>query len=227
MNETTLLLRLAGPTQAWDVRRRRVSPQRGWPVRAAARPLELLWPTHSGLVGLLGAAMGWPRDHQTPDLTVHVRVDQEGRARTEFRTSRKRLAGGRLVSDPVAEGVLDDAAHVAAVTGDAGLVDEIAQALARPSYPLCLGRREYPITHPLILQVTDQDPETALRAHPWIAAGWHRAKAPAPTTRLPLYQALPLPRHHHPVRRLDPVEVDNPDGRRDTSPDWFATIAGG
>lgn len=75
---------------------------------------------------------------------------------------------------------LADSAFVASVTGDAGLVNQIAQALDRPARLLCLGRRANPPAQEVLHTVLDGDcherwPEdvpllasaTATRPHTW------------------------------------------------------------
>lgn len=52
---TTLLLRLAGPRQAWDARRSWGVPTRSDPARIFHAG-ELI-PTHTGLTGLIAAAL--------------------------------------------------------------------------------------------------------------------------------------------------------------------------
>ena len=67
-----LLLRLCGPMQSWGVQSR-------FSVRDTG-----LEPSKSGVVGLLAAALGRPRDARTsptwPALRMAVRVDAEGSA---------------------------------------------------------------------------------------------------------------------------------------------------
>lgn len=92
----TLLLRLAGPTQGWDVETVDVTPDRH---HAATRPHQLhhLLPTATGVAGLMASALGRPRGSDMSDLLgldYFVRVDQPGRPRVEFRTTRRRTARG-------------------------------------------------------------------------------------------------------------------------------------
>lgn len=56
---SALLLRLAGPTQAWDSRRRASAAYDGR-HGSQVGPVGLM-PTYSAIVGLLGAALGRPR----------------------------------------------------------------------------------------------------------------------------------------------------------------------
>ena len=75
--DTVLVLRLAGPLQSWGSRsafnRRETSPE----------------PTKSGVVGLLAAAAGRPREHPLDDLLplrLGVRVDQPGTLLRDYHT---------------------------------------------------------------------------------------------------------------------------------------------
>lgn len=73
---SALLLRLAGPTQAWDCRRRASAAYDGR-HGSQVGPVGLM-PTYSAIVGLLGAALGRPRGSDPgvlATLDVLVRVD--------------------------------------------------------------------------------------------------------------------------------------------------------
>ena len=61
-----LLLRLAGPMQGWDVRQQPFIP--GSRQRDIAASREDLMPTHSGVTGLLAAALGRERGQDMSDL---------------------------------------------------------------------------------------------------------------------------------------------------------------
>jgi len=79
MPEPILLLRLEGPLQSWGVRSR-------WDVRDTQPE-----PTKSGVVGLLGCALGLPRgdgglERLDRDLRMGVRVEAPGRVREDFQT---------------------------------------------------------------------------------------------------------------------------------------------
>jgi len=80
MGNPLLLLRLEGPLQAWGARSR-------WDVRDTQPE-----PTKSGIIGLLGCALGYPRgDHRLETeldagLRVGVRVEHPGRVIVDFQT---------------------------------------------------------------------------------------------------------------------------------------------
>ncbi len=74
----TLLLRLAAPLQAWGVDSKFETRQ------------SLREPSKSGVIGLLAAALGCPRDllpEKLLALQMAVRVDQEGQLITDFHTA--------------------------------------------------------------------------------------------------------------------------------------------
>lgn len=203
MPEATLLLRLAGPTQAWDSRRATVTP----PHYRLYGP-EYLTPTVTGIAGLLACALGRERGMDMSDLLslrMVVRVDQPGSPRTEFRTTRRLSSTGDVLVQPMVESVLDDAVFLAGVSGDRDLVEAAAAAVEQPRWPLYLGKREYPPTLPLGLGVLEHDAEAAVRAHPWIAANWRQRATEGTTVVLRMLALHPRRRSERPAVDLDPV----------------------
>ena len=161
---SVLLLRLAGPLQAW-----------GSAARFARRTTEAA-PTKSGVIGLLAAALGLPRTSDLSDLAAlrfGVRVDQRGTPLRDFQTAHDMDTGGAL---PVSERFyLADAVFVAAVEGPRDQLAELHQALERPGFLPYLGRRSCPPSRPVDLRLRDDaDLETALRTEQWQAADWHQ-----------------------------------------------------
>lgn len=222
---TALLLRLASPTQGWDVRRWPYEPRSG---RIGAHGQDVGLPTFSAIAGLLGSAMGRERDADFADLlglTMLLRCDQPGRVRPEFRMTRRRSSQG-VIPWPVVEQVRDDAVFLVGVEGQAGLIAAAVAGLRAPRWPLYLGRREYPPTEPILLGVTDCPVAVVMREHPWIAAPWYqREHAPDLTVRE--------------LRHVDTRGWAASDGRRpapsprlssSTEPiaatDWFEVVSG-
>ncbi len=79
MSKPILLLRLEGPLQSWGTRSR-------WDVRETASE-----PTKSGLIGLLGCALGFPMDDPRLEeldnsLRYGVRVENPGRVLVDYQT---------------------------------------------------------------------------------------------------------------------------------------------
>ncbi|TXS44076.1 type I-E CRISPR-associated protein Cas5/CasD [Streptomyces sp. uw30] len=152
-----LLLRLAGPLQSWGERSH-------FNERDTAR-----FPTRSGIIGLLAAALGRHRGENIADLadlSITIRVDRPGVVLRDLHT----VGGGLPAKATVttAEGkkrpgdtgtllthrnYLADAAFTLGLTspGDTALLDRAATALAAPYWPPYLGRRSCPPEGPLFL----------------------------------------------------------------------------
>ena len=174
---STLLLRLVGPMQAWDV-------QSHFTFRMTG-----LEPSKSGVVGLLCAALGKPRDEAPGDgypsikelaaLKMGMRVDREGRVRRDFHTAgiAKNGIGGYLKADgkvatenPVVSyrWYLHDAAFLVGFEGNYDLLERLHKALANPHWMLCLGRKACVPSEPVYLPnglVESANLETALAGH--------------------------------------------------------------
>ena len=188
----TLLIRLAGPMQSWGTQSRFVDRDTGRE------------PSKSGVIGLLCAALGKPRDERPCDgfpplaafaaLKMGVRVDREGTIAKDFHT-----AGGGSVPGLEKYGVikanggldtvvstrfyLADADFLVGLAGDARLLRRLDDALANPVWPLYLGRKSFvpgvdvriPEAFLPPCRLIDAPLETALRRFPW-----RGTKAPGP-----------------------------------------------
>ncbi|WP_019436509.1 type I-E CRISPR-associated protein Cas5/CasD [Streptomyces sp. AA0539] len=188
-----LLLRLAGPLQAWG--------DRSTFNRRETRPT----PTKSGVIGLLAAASGRAREDSLEDLaplTLGVRVDQPGTLLRDFHTVSDYRGRPLPQAGVSAKGIqkptspakhthvttryyLQDAIFLAAVAGPRDVLLSLQHAVRHPAFPLALGRRSCPPTQPVCLGVRDTDAETALRETPWqvsrrarerYAARWRRER---------------------------------------------------
>lgn len=148
----TLFLALQGPLQSWGERGR-------WAVRDSAP-----FPTKSGIVGLLGCALGWADDAQLVDLSasieVGVRADLPGVLLTDYHTvvSGVLSASGKVkrsASTKEPETVVSwrdylcDAAFLVAVRGTDELIARCADAVRQPVWPPYLGRKSCPPARPL------------------------------------------------------------------------------
>ena len=173
----TLLLRLAGPMQSWGTQSR-------FTERDTGRE-----PSKSGVVGLLCAALGRPRTEPVDDLAalrMGVRVDRAGALLVDYQTAGGAHRRGETYGVAMAEGgtggtvvsrraYLADADFVVGLAGDdLGLLRELDAALARPVWPLCLGRKAFPPGVPVAPPGgglrPDADLVAALEAEPGPAA---------------------------------------------------------
>ena len=149
---STLLLRFAGPMQAWGADSR-------FDIRKTNRE-----PTKSGVVGLLAAALGMRRDEPLDELAAlrfGVRVDREGVLLRDYHTveAKKPYVTTRYY-------LCDAAFLVGLYSRDEALMERLEDAVRHPAYPLFLGRRSCPPEGRLCLGLRDMELEEALRAEP-------------------------------------------------------------
>lgn len=150
MSLSTLRLWLAGPLQSW-----------GTSSRFEVRTTDL-WPSKSGVVGLLAAALGRPRTAEIDDLAAlrfGVRAVHPGTVLRDFHTAGAGFdAGGVAVASGAApRGIvsqryyLQDAAFVVGLEGpDRAFLKQLRDAVEAPHWPLALGRRSCPPADPLV-----------------------------------------------------------------------------
>ncbi|BEV13494.1 type I-E CRISPR-associated protein Cas5/CasD [Herbaspirillum sp. DW155] len=162
----TLLLRLAGPMQAWGTTSRFDERDSG------------MEPSKSGVIGLICAALGRDRGLPVDDLAalrMAVRVDREGLLMRDYQTATGvLLATGKLRPDRTVVSprfYLSDAVFLVGLEGDASLLDTIHRALQRPVWPLSLGRKAMPPSLPVWLPegVQQGDLLTVLGSWPRLA----------------------------------------------------------
>ena len=160
----TLLLRLAGPLQSWGIdskfETRRTND----------------FPTKSGVIGLLAAALGFSRDEPLDRLTslnFGVRVDKEGDLLTDFHTAKAQTK--KQESHITNRFYLADAIFLAGLeTNDIELLKELEAALKAPVFPLYLGRRACVPTMPLVLGIRELSLVEALQKEPWQLPKWQQ-----------------------------------------------------
>jgi len=176
----TLLLRLAGPLQSWGVG-----------SRFTTRGTETS-PTKSGVVGLLSAALGIPRNgslERFAGLGFGTRTDVPGTLLDDFHTAISMDGKTRL---PLTHRhYLQDAVFVAGFeSDDAALLESFAAALRAPVFPLSLGRRSCPPDGPIVWWIVDTPLEQSLKELPWQATPEAkrsaRRRARSGAVRLPL-----------------------------------------
>ncbi len=176
---STLLLRLAGPMQSWGTQSR-------FTERDTGRE-----PSKSGVIGLLCAALGWPRDVSRNDLarlavlTMGVRVDRPGIVRMDYQTVGGSHRRGEQYGVAQVEGgmrtieshryYLADADFLVGLEGDGATLRLVDNALKNPVWPLFLGRRAFVPGDPVRLPDDpseragwrDQPLREALLHYPW------------------------------------------------------------
>lgn len=163
-----LLLRLAGPMQSWGTRSRFSNRDTG------------LEPSRSGVVGLLCAALGVPRDDDAgleefalDRLQMAVRVDREGRLMRDYHTVENcRKADGTMPARNkrfvVSERFyLADADFLVGLEGDGEFLNRLARALAAPRWQLCLGRKAFVPSLPVCEGVRPGPLAGVVAAYPW------------------------------------------------------------
>ena len=140
----TLLLRLAGPMQSWGISSR-------FSIRDTGTE-----PSKSGVIGLLCAALGKPRDESTMEdaefrqlsqLKMGVRIDREGVMQMDYHTAQNvAKAGGGTPKETELSWryYLSDACFVVALEGDdEALLHRLNAALKAPHWQLSLGRKAF------------------------------------------------------------------------------------
>ena len=196
---STLLLRLAGPMQAWGTESKFEYRRTG------------LEPTKSGVIGLLMAALGCRRDDKETlrlldTLRMGVRVDRAGEEDRDFHTART-----EKTSYVTYRFYLFDAVFLVGLESeDDALLARLETALHTPVFPLFLGRRSCPPTLPLSLGVRAEGLEQALRHEPCQDAAWRWRRGDgkmrlilegADESRGPVRRLRDRPASFHPARR--------------------------
>lgn len=161
---SVLLLRLAGPLQSWGTQSRFSHRDTGFE------------PSKSGVVGLIGAALGVERDDerriaQLADLRMGVRVDREGRMLRDYHTAldvARSDGSGKQPTVLSERFYLADADFLIGLEGDPSLLVEIHGSIDRPVWPLFLGRKSFVPSPPITASVVDGALVEILRGVPWV-----------------------------------------------------------
>lgn len=161
----TLLLRLAGPLQSWGVESKFETRR------------TLGFPTKSGVIGLIAAALGYSRDEPLDDLNkLHfgVRVDKEGELLRDYHIARGEKNKNVYITHRY---YLADAIFLAALeSDDKDFLVKLENALHYPAFPLFLGRRSCVPTMPLVLGIREKSILESLQNEPWLLPDWQRQK---------------------------------------------------
>ncbi|MBN1877688.1 MAG: type I-E CRISPR-associated protein Cas5/CasD [Anaerolineae bacterium] len=161
----TLLLRLVGPLQSWGT-------QSHFTVRDTG-----LEPSKSGVMGLLCAALGWPRTapvEELASLMMGVRIDQEGTMARDYHTAMNIFtAGGKLKpTEPSNRYYLANAAFLVGLESpDLDMLQTLHAALRNPVWPFYLGRKAFVPGEPVWLEDGLHSNTTLLDAlctYPWL-----------------------------------------------------------
>jgi CRISPR system Cascade subunit CasD len=161
---SVLLLRLAGPMQSWGTQSRFVQRDTG------------LEPSRSGVVGMLCAALGWPRDHPLEDFTLDkirmaIRVEREGRLMRDYHTAQNvrradttKPPQGTVISERF---YLADSDFLVGLAGERPFLERLEEGLHAPEWPLFLGRKAFLPTPPIVHGILDEDLGKAVKDWPW------------------------------------------------------------
>lgn len=161
----TLLLRLIAPMQSWGV-------QSNYTVRDTG-----LEPSKSGVIGLLCAALGRPREAPLEDLAelrMGVRVDREGTLRNDYHIAQDVLdSDGKSIRPSIVTNryYLADAAFLVGLEGNHDFLKQLQGALQKPVWAVFLGRKAFTPSAPVWLRdglQIDKSLEQALSDYGWI-----------------------------------------------------------
>ncbi len=169
MAANTLFLRLEGPLQSWGERAR-------WSVRDTAPE-----PTKSGVIGLLGCALGLKDDaglrELSDSLRMGVRCDRPGRRLVDYHTvgggytepalltadGKPKYSSGAPHTEQTWRSYLCDASFLVVLQGPPDMIARLATAMQSPHWPIYLGRKACVPTRPPFDGVGDYpDLESAL-----------------------------------------------------------------
>lgn len=171
---TTLLLKLVAPIQSWGVG--------DWYYSRSTRS----YPTRSGVIGLIHAALGIDRDDDegvrlTSSLRLGVRLDHEGKMISDFQTITFLPVGatGKKAQEPITKPFtkhyISDAAFLVGVEGEHDLIEKVRAALIEPRYTLFLGRKSCPPSEPVLVGVRHLALGEALLTEPLLKPERHKA----------------------------------------------------
>lgn len=171
----TLLMRFSAPMQSWGVESR-------FSVRNSG-----LEPSKSGVIGLLCAALGRPRDADLSDLNtlrMGLRVDREGTLQSDYQIAQHVLASdGKEQKESVTSTryYLADAIFLVGLESKSlELLQQLQFALQHPAWMLFLGRKAFAAATPIWLKggiLEGEGLETALRHFP-LLSHWPEGKKP-------------------------------------------------
>lgn len=164
--KTILVLRLEGPQQSWGENAK-------WDFRDSST-----MPTKSGIVGLLGCAMGQERGSQVllelaRSITVAVRADRPGVKFVDFQTVQgkplRTADGGKRSNNTFLSphAYLQDACFTVFIDTTAEWQQRIVSALENPRWCMYLGRKNCVPSRPILAdRMEAADLMEALKVYP-------------------------------------------------------------
>ena len=158
----TLLLQSVAPLQSWGT-------QSEYIMRDTGRE-----PCKSGILGLLCAALGVPREDlatlaQLASLKMGVRVDREGTVLRDFHTATDK-SGNKPSTTVSTRYYLSDAMFLVGLEGEIELLSRLQEALHRPKWTLFLGRKSCVPSRPPYIKdgLIDLPLLEALKNYAWL-----------------------------------------------------------
>ncbi|MDY3041607.1 type I-E CRISPR-associated protein Cas5/CasD [Streptococcus pluranimalium] len=168
----TILLKLAGPLQAWGTR-----------SHFETRHTDF-YPSKSAIIGLIAASLGYRRDEDEKiqrlnEIDFAVRVDQPGNLMRDYHTAHKYKANGDADRTYVTHRYyLEDAVFVVAVSHtDEAWMSEIEASLQHPYFQPFMGRRACPLPTDFFIGTSTATALESLSQLPWQAGQWYMKKA--------------------------------------------------
>lgn len=165
----TILLKLAGPLQAW-----------GTGSHFETRQTDR-YPSKSAVIGMIAASLGYSRNETEKIQTLNklnyaARIDQRGRILRDYHIAAKHKKNGALDKNYVTNRYyLQDAVFVVGIGSDDNvLMDSIEKALKSPYFQLYLGRKSLPVTADFYIGSTEKSVIDSLKAARWEASDWYR-----------------------------------------------------
>ena len=153
-------------------------------------------PSKSGVVGLICAALGRPRDQDVTDLAalrMGVRVDHEGRMERDYHTAGGVDGIARASGSQSKNAVLSNRYYLSGAdflvgieSQNVALLQEVEAGLRNPRWQVSLGRKSFvpsvPVHMPFTGGLRSSGLENALRDEPWPLepAAWSLAASQGP-----------------------------------------------
>ncbi len=133
------------------------------------------FPTRSGVIGLLGAALGITRENHeqlytlSKKLNIAVQVNNTGQKIVDYHTVQNfRSPTGKIQqgTKPTYREYWCDSEHSFAITTDEETIKLLSDKVKSPVFTLFQGRKSCPLTRPLFDSIVDNNnPANALKAY--------------------------------------------------------------